>query len=230
MQLQPPPDAPAPPPIEAAILSQWIWIVGSVTLVILLVLLSPVLFRVRRFEGQTEPVNNARQIGIALFEFQTEYGQFPDVSTIEVVKRSTSSDLDLGTKSSNDFFRQLMATKIAQGEFMFYAKIAGARRPDNNFTQAEALKKGECGFTYLVGALESDSRSRPILVAPMIPGTDRFDPKPFKGKAVIFKMDSSVSSLPIDKDGHVLLWGRNMMDPHHLIWNGHAPVIAWPDL
>jgi hypothetical protein len=64
----------------------------------------------------------------------------------------------------------------------------------------------------------------------MIPGTDRFDPKPFKGKAVILKMDNSVTSLSIDKAGHAILDGRNLMDPHHPIWEGHAPVIAWPDL
>jgi hypothetical protein len=205
--------------------------VGFISLAAVLIYFSgPRITHHGKSPDQTDAVNNARQVGIALFEFQTEYGKFPDASTIEVVKQQTSSDWDLGTKSSNDFFRQLLAVGISQGESIFHAKIAGARRPDNNFTQAEALQKGECGFTYLVGALESDSPSRPILIAPMIPGTDRFDPKPFEGKAVVLKLDNSVSSLPIDKDGHVIIDGRNMMDPHHLIWNGHAPVIAWPDL
>ncbi|MGL5017616.1 MAG: hypothetical protein ACRDBP_05750 [Luteolibacter sp.] len=72
--------------------------------------------------------------------------------------------------------------------------------------------------------------SRPLVAAPMIPGTDRFDPKPFKGKAVVLKLDGSVYSLPIDKNGHVILESWNMMDPHHPVWKGHAPVIAWPEL
>jgi hypothetical protein len=175
-------------------------------------------------------MNDLRQIGIALFEFQAEYGEFPAATTIKAVQTATESDIPLGTVTSNDFFRQLIASGIVSTERDFYAPVAGAHRPDDNFTKAEALKKGECGFTYFAGALDTDNPNRPILIAPMIPGTDRFDPKPFKGKAVFLKMDGSVASLPIDKDGHVLIDGRNMMDPHHPIWNGHAPAIAWPDL
>ena len=64
----------------------------------------------------------------------------------------------------------------------------------------------------------------------MIPGTDRFDPKPFEGKAVLLRMDNSVTSLPIQKDGHVLLYGKNLFDPTNPIWDGKPPVIVWPDL
>ena len=63
----------------------------------------------------------------------------------------------------------------------------------------------------------------------MIPGTDRFDSKPFDGYAVFLKLDYSVTSYPIDKDGHVIIDGRNVMDPHHPIWGGHPPAIAWPE-
>ena len=73
------------------------------------------------------------------------------------------------------------------------------------------------------------SPSRPLVVTPLIPGTDRFDPKPFDGKAVILKMDNSVTSIPIQKDGHVLLNGRNILDPGHPIWDGKPPVIVWPE-
>jgi len=114
---------------------------------------------------------------------------------------------------------------------MFYAKTAGGRKPDNVFGTTHALDKKECGFTYLLGAATTtDNPRRPIVVAPMIPGTDRFDPKPFEGKAVMLMIDNSVTSLPIDKHGHIFIDGRNLMDPHHPIWDGHAPVIAWPDL
>ena len=113
---------------------------------------------------------------------------------------------------------------------MFYARISGTHKPDNLFTGTLALEKGECGFTYFIGAKITDNPKRPLVVTPMIPGTDRFDPTPFEGKAVILKMDNSVTALMIDKDGHVFVDGRNLMDPHHPIWDGHAPVIAWPDL
>lgn len=166
--------------------------------------------------NQTEAVSNARQIGIALFEFESEFGKYPDAAGSSV--------------TSNEVFRQLFTASIAPSERMFYARISGTKRPDDNMTGAELLKKGECGFTYFMGAKATDNPSRPLVVTPMIPGTDRFDPKRFDGKAVILRLDNSVTSVLIDKDGHVLLNGRNMMDPGHPIWDGHAPAIAWPDL
>ena len=232
---QPPPDAPAPPPSEAALLSKRKWnqllTVGFVSLgiLVLLVLTAPLTLRSRKKSYQTEAVNNARQIGLALFEFETEYGKFPDASTVAAVNGKTGTLLPLGAKSSNDFFRQLLASGIAPSEQMFYAKNRNARKPDGLVAGSQALEKGECGFTYFLGATASDTPSRPLVVAPMIPGTDRFDPKPFKGKAVILKRDNSVTSLLINKDGHVIFQGRNLMDPYHPVWEGHAPVIAWPE-
>lgn len=186
--------------------------------------------RSRKKADQVEAVNNARQIGLALFEFETGFGSFPDSSTIAAVRTKTATDLDLGAKSSNDFFRQLVATEITRSEQLFYAKIDGSRKPDGVLTKGEALKTGECGFTYFLGAKTTDNPSRPLVVTAMIPGTDRFDPKRFHGKAVVLRLDNSVTSYPINKDGHLMIAGRNLMDPHHPIWDGHAPVIAWPDL
>ncbi len=231
---QPPPDAPAPPPSEAAILSRrkwkWLWIVGLGSMVVLVA--SPLFLMRRRgcYSPVREAVNDARQIGLALFEFETEYGKYPDPTTIAAVRKETGTLLSLGTTSSNDFFRQLIAAGIAQSEPMFYAETAGGRKPDNIFDTTHALEKGECGFTYFLGATETCNPARPLVVARMIPGTDRFDPKPFEGKAVILKADNSVTSLPIDKHGHAILLGGNLMDPHHPIWDGHPPVIAWPEL
>lgn len=103
-------------------------------------------------------------------------------------------------------------------------------KADNFCGGSDTLEKGECGFTYLLGAKITSRPDRPLVVAPMIPGTDRFDPKSMEGKAVILKLDNSVTSIPIDKHGHVIFQGRNLMDPHHPVWQGHAPAIAWPDL
>lgn len=203
---------------------------GSIAALVGLLLLAPLVLRSPRGADQTEAVNNARQIGLALFEFETEYGRFPDATTVAAVKGKTGTLLPLGTKSSNDFFRQLLASGIAMGEPMFYAKSRDTLKPDGLMAGSQALEKGECGFTYFLGATMGDTFGRPLIVAPMIPGTDRFDPKPFEGRAVLLRLDNSAISLPIDKDGHVILNGRNLMDPHHPIWDGHAPVIAWPEL
>ncbi len=204
--------------------------VSSIVGLLALILCAPLVLRSRKKTDQVEAVNNARQIGLALFEFEAEFGKYPDATTVVAVQSKSGTSLLLGKKTSNDFFRQLMASDITQSEAMFYAKNRSTSRPDGLMHGSHALVKGECGFTYFLGASSGDNSGRPLVVAPMIPGTDRFDPKPLKGKAVILKLDNSVSSLPINKDGHVILNGRNMMDPHHPIWQGRAPVIAWPDL
>jgi hypothetical protein len=234
MLQQPPPAVPAPPPSEAEILSRkkWNWLVGvgGVSVISVLVIGSiPLTVRSAKKTDQVEAVNNARQIGLALSEFQEEYGSYPDVTTIAKVRAKTSSDLNLGRTSSNDFFRQLIASKIIEAEQVFYAKIEGIRKPDHSIGKGEALEKGECGFSFLVGLNCAGNLSRPLVVTPLIPGTDRFDPKKFDEKAVVLSMDNSVTSLQIDKNGHALLDGRNMLDPHHPIWDGHPPVIAWPE-
>ena len=192
-------------------------------------LIAPLMIRQSKCRGQTEEVNNARQIGLALYEFEAKYGKFPDATTIAAVRSKSGSALPLGTKSSNDFFRQLMAGGIAQSEAMFYTKGQSTRKPDGLMDGSNALAKGECGFSYLLGLSSKGNPSRPIIVAPLIPGTDRFDPKPFKGKAVLLKMDNSVTSLPIDKNGHVIVVGKNLFDPTNSIWDGKPPTIVWPE-
>ncbi|MES2924143.1 MAG: hypothetical protein V4819_21510 [Verrucomicrobiota bacterium] len=233
---QPPPNAPAPPPSEAALLSQkkwkWLWGIGLVSfLFVALVLTSPLTLRSRKRADQTEAVSNARQIGLALFEFQNQYGAYPNADTVVAVQKATGTKLSLGTKTSNDFFRQLIGGNFTSSEKMFYAaKIPGVRKPDDNITGTEALKKGECGFAYFLGTKATDNPERPLAAAPMIPGTDRFDPKAYEGKAVVLRQDNSVTSFNIDKDGHIHIEGKLFMDPTNPIWDGHPPMIVWPEL
>lgn len=233
MTPQPPASADAPLPSEAteAAPKKWNWLtwVGIILAIGCVFWLTQPHPRYRKKADQTEAVNNARQIGLALSKFETEYGCFPDEGTISKVKAKNSTDFHLATKTSNEFFRQLIAAKIAPTEQMFYAKVGSTRKPDGIITVAESLKKSECGFTYLSGLSTTGSLSRPLVVTPLIPGTDRFDPKPFQGKAVILRIDNSVTSLPIRKDGHVWIDGMNFLDPSHPIWEGKPPVIAWPE-
>lgn len=190
----------------------------------------PVVIRCNKDVTSVEAHSNLRQIGLALYEFQQEYGKMPDFDTPAAVRASTGSVLPMGKKSSNDFFRQLFAADIYQSEQIFYARMPGSRKPDSEITGAKALEKGECGFTYLLGAVMYGKPMRPVVVTSMIPGTDRFDPKPFKGKAFVLWADNSVQRYVIDKQGHVIFEGKNLMDPAHPVWEGKPPAIAWPDL
>ncbi|RYD48048.1 MAG: hypothetical protein EOP85_04335 [Verrucomicrobiaceae bacterium] len=234
MKIQPPPNAQAQPPSDAALRLYEKWrllkIAGILSIVVVLAgIAAPKVFRSRRVTDYTAAVSNARQIGLALFEFDTEYGKFPDESTIEAIRRTTGTEMKLGNTSSNDFFRQLIASGIAFSEQMFHAKIPGARKPDGVTTGNKALEKGEVGFSYLAGLSSKGNPGRPVLVTPLIQGTDRFDRTVFDGKAVILRMDNSAASIIIDKDGHALLDGRNVLDPSHPVWGGNPPRLVWPE-
>ncbi len=179
-------------------------------------LTAPMVIRQRKKADQTEAVSNARQIGLAMFEFENEYGSYPDSDTATAVTDATGSTLTLGTGNSNDYFRQLIAGNFTQSERMFYAKITGARKPDDNISGADCLKDGEVGFAYLLkgttGFNAAGNPSRPLAVTPLLNNaTDgKFDTAPFDSKAIVLRMDNSVSSLNIKQnDNSVNLGGTN---------------------
>lgn len=192
-------------------------------------LLGSMMLRSRKSLDQTQATSNARQIGMVLFDFESEYGRFPDASTIAEVKKKTSTDWPLADATSNDLLKQLIVTGLVSSEGIFFAKGSGIHRSDERFrNEGEALAPGECGFAYLPGQLSVGNPSRPLLVAPLIPGTRRFDPKPFDGKAIVLRMDNSVSSVPITRDGRVLDGrGVDLLDPTNTVWVGNPPVIKW---
>jgi hypothetical protein len=231
---QPPPDVPAPPPGPEALKSQrkmkWILRVGGSCVVLLLLafLLAPVVLKSRKASDRTEAVNNIKQVNLALIDFDSDYGAFPDASSIPAVKAATSTTLALGSSSSNELFRQLIAVGN-KSEKIFWAKTAGTPRKGDDILGAGALKKGECAFTYIAGLSTSSDPDTPVLMVPVIPGTWKFDPKPFQGKAVILRIDGSAKAETIDKNGDVMIGGMNLFDPRQLYWHGKAPDVKWPE-
>jgi hypothetical protein len=98
---------------------------------------------------------------------------------------------------------------------------------------AAALAKGRNAFAYIAGLNSAGIPDRPLVVCPLIPGTTKFDPKPFGGKAIILRIDCSVRALPIEEDGRVLVDGVELLSKYHPIWkgvDGKAPDIRHPDL
>lgn len=228
---QPPPNEPALPLSEAALRSHrwwlWIWILGVVSILGLLVL-APLAVRSRNHDPWERPFKSARSLGLTLFEFESEFGKPPDVTTVAAVRERRTS-IPLGTKTSNDFLRQLIAAGFEQNERLFSAPSRGGRERDNRVDGNHSLEKGECGFSYLMGPSFNSGTPQPILVIPLISGTDRFDPKPFDGWAIILWTDNSVKKLPIDKYGHVMHLGKHLLDPSNPVWAGRPSVIAWPE-
>ncbi|MBC7980806.1 MAG: hypothetical protein H7Y36_09615, partial [Armatimonadetes bacterium] len=145
----------------------------SSALFAIILLATPLLVRRREPHYQTEAYNNARQIGLALSEFDDEFGSFPNPSTIAKVTTSNPShSLNLSGASSNAAFRQFFAAYMTQSESMFYAKITGTIKPDGIFTPGEALKKTEVGFSYISGLSSTGTDpSTPLVLTPLLPGT-----------------------------------------------------------
>jgi type II secretory pathway pseudopilin PulG len=209
------------------------FITGYIGIIVMIAMLAgltaPMVIRQRKKADQTEAVSNARQIGLALMEFESDYGRFPDASTAPTVATKTSTPEITGT-SSNDRFRQLFQADITQSEVMFYAKSTGTRKPDGMITSDQAVAPGECGFGYVENIRADDGIPRPLAMAPFVKGRAEFDPKPFDGKAVILWSDNSVRSETINRiTGEVIIDGQNLLDPAHPIWGGVPPSLLLPE-
>ena len=195
-------------------------------------LTAPMVIRQRKKADQTEAVSNAKQIGLAMFEFDTEYGSFPDSTT--ATKVPNDDGYTLGTANSNDYFRQLLAANISSSEVMFYAKTGQTTKPDGVITPvAQALAKGEVGFGYVlngnVGMNTSGNPARVVAAAPMLTATT-FDPDPYDKKAVILRIDNSATSLAINKSNEAVLGGSvKLLDAGATtIWGTVTPTISIP--
>ncbi len=224
---------------------------GGFTLVELLVVIviiaalagltAPMVIRQRKKADQTEAVSNARQIGLAMFEFETAYGSFPDTATATEVTANTGTVLTFGGNTANDYFRQLIAAEISQSEAMFYAKTAFTKKPDNVFNTTEnALAKGEVGFGYIMNGnlafSTAGNPARPIAVAPLaFPfSTGQFDLDLYDSKAVVLRIDNSVQSIPILRQSKLaqLGGGKNLLQTGpETVWGDGTvtPTIINPD-
>ncbi|MBK1828143.1 hypothetical protein [Haloferula rosea] len=202
------------------------WSLGMIVLWIVMILLAigvslPLFLRRSCGDGmsRTMAISNARQVGLALLEFDQEFGKFPDESTVDAVLRGTGTDLDLAGQSSNALFRQLIAYGI-QSEDIFHCKHPRAVRPDNIITPGEALKPGEVGFSYVAGLDSSQAAGLPLIAAPMKEGTTSFHEDGFAGKVVVLRLDLSASALELgDADGGVVTEdGKALFDPESGLW------------
>lgn len=190
----------------------------------------PVFLKQRTAVDRTLGISSLKQMGLSLIEFDTEYGSFPDATTIDDVKAATKTSLELGDRTSNDLFRQLVATGN-KTERIFWAPQPGKRRKPNDILGSDALAKGECIYSYVAGLAASSRHAAPVAMAPMIPGTTQFDPAPYGDKAVVLRIDGSVRQETISQDTHEvkLTGGRTLLDPKEHYWRGKAPDLKWPE-
>lgn len=201
-------------------------------------LTAPMVIRQRKKADQTEATNNARQIGIAFLEFETEYGSFPDAATAVTVATNTATTPVSGT-TANDRFRQLIRAGIAQSEPMFYSKTSYTKKADGiTTTDTQAVGAGEVGFGIMVKVDDTalsgaGNPSRPILLTPFATGLtgEKFDFDVYDGKAVIWKLDSSVTSVAIVKaTGLIKISGQDLTaSSADSVWGTDTTVkVAYP--
>ena len=178
----------------------------------------------------TRAMNNARQIGLMLIEFDLDHGSFPSDETRKGVEDAADAKLPADDKSSNSMFRQLFMAGVTDTEALFFAKVPGVKKADNNKAPDKLLATGENAFAYISGMGSEGNPARPTLVCPLIPGTTKFDPKPFGGKAVVLTVDCAARLLPIQDDGRVLVEGVELLSKENPAWGGKAPDIRYPAL
>ncbi|MFD0893363.1 hypothetical protein KBB96_18210 [Luteolibacter ambystomatis] len=171
---------------------------------------------------------NGRRIWFALEKFRKTYGRYPDATTAAMVKERTGSTWNLKADTANDVFRQLIAAGVVDSELIFQALGQGMHKPDGRMkAEAEALQPGECGFAYIDGP-SSGNTGRPMVVAPLIHGTHRFDRSIWDGLAVVVRGDGSAVHNRLRPDG---TWsgpdGLDLCDP--ILWDGQTAVVKWPD-
>ena len=233
MTMEPQPQlGPQAPPPPAVVLRPYRYRVVIVVLGMVVVgtvgwMIVPVMQFKHHRKLQAEAMQNSRLIGLALHKFQSAYGRYPDATTSMIVTQRMGTRLPTDDKTSNDYLRQLIVADPTLKETIFRATLLGSD-PDGRIDGRQLLEKGECGFAYVLGATPGQW-GRPLLVAPLVPGTDRIDPKPFNGAVIIVRVDGSVQWLKSNKHGDVLLAGKILFDPTNPIWEGQPPVIAWPD-
>jgi hypothetical protein len=177
---------------------------------------------------QTLAVMNARQIGLALFEFEVEYGTYPNEKTAAEVKKATKTAVEVKAATANDCFFQLIPAGIVQTTDIFYIDDAVAPEKRGNPKPIAMEKLDKCSFAYLSGMNSAGPPGRPLSVAPLVNGKATFDPQVLGGKAIILFCDNSVRSFPIEPDGRVLINGKDIFDPAQPFWDGKVPPIKWP--
>lgn len=178
---------------------------------------------------RAQTANDAEAIGEALDAFKDQYGSYPNAETAKLVAE-TSNTPEIHGESSNARFRQLIASGIISSEYIFNVKSSSTKEPDGNISGNNAIAPGECSFGYIDNIPSNITNSRPLVMAPFIAGTTKFDPKPLDDHIFVFWTEGRVTLLKIDPStGKVLLRGQDILDPKHPIWGGVEPRLRVPE-
>lgn len=194
---------------------------------------SAFIYRPRGGPDFRQELNNMRQIGFALIEFETEFGKMPDDTTIERVReRYPDTRVPMGNRSSNDYFHQFFAARIVENPSIFYGTGVATHRASEVVDGQPPLPPGTCGFAYIIRDGGSKPPTTPLVLYPLIRGELRFDQKLSKrhgNRVIILAMDNSAKSYPLDRKGRLIINGRDFFDPAQPHWGGGTFRVVWPE-
>lgn len=175
---------------------------------------TPVLLGQKKKGDHAKAVQNAKQVGYALFNFENDYGRYPDDDTETDITDEDSAAVISTAGGSNDYFSQLIAAGYVDQEAPFFAKAGFTVEPDNiKDSASDMLKEGEVGFSYVMRqsgrALNSSVNSAiPLIIAPAsVENAGEYDRNVYNKKSVVLRIDMSVRDPRINDDGEIRLRG-----------------------
>lgn len=202
----------------------------------------PVIIAQQKKGARTEALANAKSIGLAMFNFDQDYGSYPspgDGTAKEVTDNNPDAGYTFAGGKSNDYFRQLIAAGYADSESTFYAKAAYTKKPDNAIKGAKCLAAGEVGFAYIMETAttplsSSGNSGRPLIVAAVKDGLSdgSFEADVYDRKAVVFRIDNSgrIESVRPSDNKCLVGGGKTLLQTgDDTVWGASAnPVIVPP--
>lgn len=197
---------------------------------------TPVLLAQKKRGDHAKAIQNAKQVGYALFNFENDFGRYPDDNTVDDL------DQDAVTKQGSDanaYFSQLIAGGYVDQEAPFYCKTDFTVEPDNDKTSGNILEAGEVGFSYVMRssgtALNSSVNSAvPLIVAPSsFEADDTYNRNVYNKRSVVLRVDMSVTDPGINEEGVISVKGKNLFATGSgTVWddsNITSPTVVHPD-
>ncbi len=227
------------PPGKADSRSCWSKLLPFVILAVLLgcfVLAAlPVIFSCKGCgHGSARTVRNAKQVGYALFNFESDYGHYPNDETAKELLEKYDVDFLSSTGGSNFYFSQLIAGGYMDQEGPFHVNGVNVEPDNNQSDPEELLKSGEVGFAYVMWESRAGIPERgPLVIAYLEPGELRLPPKKWLSnksrRMVVLNDDMSVMVYRASRDGTVEYNGKDYFDWSQSHWGGQKPKIVWPE-
>lgn len=217
---------------------------GLLTFVISAVLIltaAPLLSINSRSAHKAKAINNLKQIGIALGEFESNYNRFPLTELPPEFLAENPDFQPLDRTDSNYLLGHLIRTNCVDTETIFSFGHSKAQNPDDDFsTDQKILEAGECQFSYISAAGDVTltwnriSNETPLAFAAVVPQTAEFDPTAFRNESIYLRRDSSVTATKLSKGKHPKpLWkghkGLSILDSGPgTLWENGSPRVHHP--